>query len=248
MPDLSPEAQALVRTGRRAYRPSEADRERVLEALRGRFGDAVALGAAAPRSSVASGPVKAIRGVLSHWKTVGVAAFAGGSVLLALRMEYGHVSSLPRAPVAATVVTTAASDLLPSNTDAPPEVSTRTAEAPAPPANEAKPAPIVEARPVPARRAHDGLSDEIAILSRAETELHGGRPESALKALDEHERRFPNGVLTEERTAARIQALCALGRTAEADAQFARLARISPHSAHEERARQACRETAPLAP
>jgi hypothetical protein len=170
---------------------------------------------------------------------MGVVAFAGAGVLFALYKESGQGSSLPRASGVATVVTAPASDLLPSDTDVPPEVSSRAEEAPAP-------APV-PARPVPPRRAHDGLSDEIAILSRAETELHSGRPESALKALDEHERRFPNGVLAEERTAARVQALCALGRTAEADAELARLARISPHSAHEERARQACRET-PLAP
>jgi hypothetical protein len=86
----------------------------------------------------------------------------------------------------------------------------------------------------------DALSEEVAILSRAETDLYGGRAESALKALDEHERRFGHGVLEEERTAARIQALCALGRTAEADTELARLARISPKSPHAEHSRQAC--------
>jgi hypothetical protein len=88
----------------------------------------------------------------------------------------------------------------------------------------------------------DGLSEEVAIMSRAESDLHGGRPESALKALGEHERKFGNGVLAEERTAARIQALCALGRTAEADAQLARLIRTAPNSPHTERARQACQK------
>ena len=79
-------------------------------------------------------------------------------------------------------------------------------------------------------------------MSRAETDLHGGRPESALKALAEHERKFGNGVLAEERAAARIQALCALGRTAEADAQLARLTRSAPNSPHTERALQACQK------
>jgi hypothetical protein len=168
---------------------------------------------------------------------MGLAVFAGGSLLFALRFEHGHASSLPRAPSTGIVVGAATSDLLPSNENVPPpEVSTRTEEK------------LVEVRSVLPRHTHDGLSDEVAILSRAETDLHSGRPENALRALDEHERRFPNGVLTEERTAARIQALCAIGRAAEADAQLARLARISPHSAHEERARQACRETAPPAP
>ena len=109
-------------------------------------------------------------------------------------------------------------------------------ESVAPPARQPNPA-----RPALSRRVRDGLSEEVAILSRAETDLYGGRAESALLALDEHERRFGHGVLEEERTAARIQALCALGRTAEADTELARLVRISPNSPHAKRSRQACR-------
>ena len=62
-------------------------------------------------------------------------------------------------------------------------------------------------------------------------------PARLSRLLNEHERRFGNGLLAEERIAARIQALCALGRTTEADAQ---LARLSPKSLHGEPARQAC--------
>jgi hypothetical protein len=86
----------------------------------------------------------------------------------------------------------------------------------------------------------DRLAQEVAILSRAGTELHSGRAAAALRALDEHQKKFPAGLLTQERTAARIQALCALGRMTEADAELARLARSSPESPHEARARQAC--------
>jgi len=93
-------------------------------------------------------------------------------------------------------------------------------------------------------RARDGLAEEVALLSRAETELHAGRPAKALVALAEHQRKFPRGALAEERTAARIQALCALGRNDEANAQLRQLLHISPNSPQEGRARQACR-TAP---
>jgi hypothetical protein len=65
---------------------------------------------------------------------------------------------------------------------------------------------------IPAKRATDRLAQEVAILSRATSELHAGRPANALKAIDEHARKFPNGLLVEERRAARTQALCALGR------------------------------------
>ena len=91
-------------------------------------------------------------------------------------------------------------------------------------------------------RSRDGLAEEVVLLSRAQTELRAGRPANALLALNEHQRKFPRGTLAEERTAARIQALCALGRTDEANAQLKQLASISPNSAHQERARQACRK------
>jgi hypothetical protein len=108
--------------------------------------------------------------------------------------------------------------------------------------NPAKSGPAASTREQP--RSRDSLSEEVAILSRAETELHSGRPEAALKTLSEHERRFPRGILKEERIAARIQALCALGRGSEANGL---LARLKPGSLHGETSRQACAPTTPPA-
>jgi hypothetical protein len=84
------------------------------------------------------------------------------------------------------------------------------------------------------------LAQEVAILSRATKYLEAGRPTDALRALAEHQRKFPNGVLTEERYAARVQALCTLGRPEEAAAELARLARMAPESPQLSRARQSC--------
>jgi hypothetical protein len=67
-------------------------------------------------------------------------------------------------------------------------------------------------------RAASTLIEEAALLQRAERALTGHEPHAALAALDEHERRFPAGVLREERQAARVLTLCELGRTAEARA------------------------------
>jgi hypothetical protein len=100
-------------------------------------------------------------------------------------------------------------------------------------------APTEKRSSAPSRSA-DSLAQEVAILSRAGSELHAGRPAAALQALDEHRRRFPGGVLAQERTAARIQALCALGRKTEAESELGRLARTSPNSPLEARARKAC--------
>ena len=93
------------------------------------------------------------------------------------------------------------------------------------------------ARPVGSHHVRDRLAQEVALLSRAQAALRSGKPAVALEALNEHERKFGNGLLAEERMAARAQALCALGRNAEADAQ---LAQLSPNSLHGQSARQAC--------
>jgi hypothetical protein len=120
-----------------------------------------------------------------------------------------------------------------------PEASATISPAPASaPAGSASAA--VEPRTAPARPS-DRLAEEVAILSRAETELHAGRYASALRILDEHQRRFPHGTLTEERIAARIHALCGLGRVSEARAE---MARVAPGSLHAGSARAACASSA----
>jgi outer membrane protein assembly factor BamD (BamD/ComL family) len=93
--------------------------------------------------------------------------------------------------------------------------------------------------------APDSLPEEVRLLSKAEQQLSAGRADDALRTLGEHERRFPGGVLAEERLAARVQALCALGRLAEARADLARLAHAYPQSAHLDRARKFCGIDAP---
>jgi hypothetical protein len=224
---LSPEAQELVSAVKQAYQPSDADRARVLDALRGRLGDAAVLG---------DGMVQAAMGVRRFWSAAsaltvaGLVALGGGALWLALRA--GPSTQAPPRTESPTVTPVTLPSAMEATDSVPSESPPESVE---PPVTQ----PSV-ARSNPSRRVRDGLSEEVAIMSRAETDLHGGRPESALKALAEHERKFGNGVLAEERTAARIQALCALGRTAEADAQLARLTRIAPNSPHTERARQAC--------
>jgi hypothetical protein len=80
--------------------------------------------------------------------------------------------------------------------------------------------------------ASDRLKEEVAILSRAESERHARRFASALNLLEEHRRKFPRGSLSQERMAARIRVLCGLGRVTEAEAELAALKRASPSSLH----------------
>lgn len=73
-------------------------------------------------------------------------------------------------------------------------------------------APVQEARPP----AGLSLDDEVALVRRASDLLRAGDPMRALSALVEHARLFPAGKLVTMRQAARVQALCDLGRREQA--------------------------------
>jgi hypothetical protein len=229
--DLGLEAQALIRTGRSALRPTAADRERVAEALR-------ALIEAA--GGAQNAPATAIAQARSWgWSSLSalVAAIGVGGLFVAGAFGTFGLQQSPRTPAVTTATTVASPDVGPARTPATPEVSV-----PPPPSLES--APVVAERivsertPTRGRKVRsDRLAEEVEILSRAATELHRGQLTSALGVLEEHARKFPRGALTQERRAAQIQALCGLGRVSEADAE---LARLSPGSLHEGSARAAC--------
>jgi hypothetical protein len=218
MSRLTPKAEKLVRAGRAALRPSDADRARIFQALLPQVGGNPGIdGGNAPAA-----PPAAATPILVKTVTVLVGlVVVGGGLFFALR---------PAPPSAKTAV-------------APP---TPPVAAPVP-VDDARqgpeflvPQPPFVKKPTVGSRASDSLAQEVAILSRASADLHAGRPVAALAALAEHQRRFPTGVLALERSAARVQALCALGRTKEARVELARLSRTAPSSPHEARARKAC--------
>jgi hypothetical protein len=235
MSDLSVGGKALVEAGRQADRPSDADRERVLAALRARLGDAAVLATGLERSPLDADRAGASRSNFIKWGWVAPTVLVTGALLFVPRIWRSGEKAVP-APSAsvASVPQAAAVNTAP---EVPAEVPPAALPSLSAAAASSRPADAQKALP----RPRDGLAEEVALLSRAETELHAGRPAKALLALAEHQRKFPRGALAEERTAARIQALCALGRNDEANAQLKQLLHISPKSAHEERARQACR-------
>jgi hypothetical protein len=63
--------------------------------------------------------------------------------------------------------------------------------------------------------------------------------------LDEQGQRFARGVLGQERTVTRIQALCALGRRGEAQSLAVALQRGSPRSPHLATIRGSCARLEP---
>lgn len=62
----------------------------------------------------------------------------------------------------------------------------------------------------------------------------------ALEAIDAHAQRFPHGSMTLERQAARVFALCELGRVREASVAKAKFLADHPQSPEAERVRNSC--------
>ena len=72
---------------------------------------------------------------------------------------------------------------------------------------------------------------EAAILLQARRALRLD-PAQALRWIREHEKRFPNGSLSQEREVLAVEVLRALGRSAEADARLTRFRERYPESIH----------------
>jgi hypothetical protein len=214
MSELSPRARQVLQSS--VKRATLADRERIQNALRGKLG-ATTL-AAADGGGVA--PARA------RWRFVSSAivgvGLIGGAVFFTARHE--PEGAVTARPAAASVVT--------SDSVTPVALPVESGAVSVLPAAVAPELPAPSARPAP-----DRLAQEVAFLERATSALHAGRAGAALKILDEYQRKFPNGMLGLERSAARAQALCSLGRRSEAQADLARLPAQSPGVA---RAKQVC--------
>lgn len=98
--------------------------------------------------------------------------------------------------------------------------------------------PAVEPAPVPS----DTLAEENRLLGRARAALIAESPEQALTLLREHARRFPDGVLAQERQALRAVALCEAGHEGEGTKAARAFLRAHPQAALARRVRSACPE------
>ena len=223
MSTLSLKGRDLVRAGRRAFHPTDADRERLLGTLRSQLGDS-SLPPDMGSMATAAAAGRSIWPLISA-VVVGI-GIVGGALSFALRSGTER-DNPPVTNVAQVAAAQQANDPV-----APPTAELATSPAATAPAAD-PPAPPAAA----AHRPQDRLADEVAILSRATRDLRAGRPAEALKALDEYRHKFPKGLLSEEQRAARAQALCALGRFDEANEKIAGLA---PHSPLAVQAKQFC--------
>jgi len=218
---LNSKAEELVRAGRAALRPTDVDRERVFQALQSQLG-----GNPGPEGieRLSTAPAKASVTITKLAAAMVGMGVAGAGMFVMLQTKVPPASSAATAAVTLDAVPQEPVNQMPES--APSVV--RQGE------------PPDEKRAPAATRAADSLAKEVAMLSQASADLHAGRPAAALTVLDEHQRKFPHGGLVQERTSARIQALCALGRMTEAQTELARFARTSPNSPHLARAHKAC--------
>ncbi len=235
MGDLIPDAATLIRSGRGALRPDASDRARVLESLRRTLGEGALL--EGPHGAPPGGGSVAAARSFSRWGKLlgGLSVLAvGAGIMVAPRLwttapaqQRPAPAALPEAPLDTAASATLALSREDERASEPQGVSHTSS------------APRLRSHAV-AATASDALTEEVRLLSKAERQLSDGLGDDALKTLGEHERRFPKGALAEERMAARVEALCALGRVAEARVDLSKLSRAFPRSAHLDGARRFC--------
>jgi TolA-binding protein len=143
----------------------------------------------------------------------------------------------PIVAVSETSVDVHALPLASANTVEPVAIPAPVVRTPPPPrTTSATPAPL----DAPAKPAADSIAEEAALLRAANAALTSGDATTALARLDEHAARYPNGALTQERQAARVFALCAGGRAAEARAAASSFVAANPRSPHVAQVRRSC--------
>jgi hypothetical protein len=91
---------------------------------------------------------------------------------------------------------------------------------------------VGDATPRSEPRKASSLIEETEMLRKAQDSMAAGDAAAALARLDELGTRHPDGVLREERMAARVAALCAAGRKDEAQREAARFLAETPRSIH----------------
>jgi len=191
-----------------------------------------------PRSS-SRAPLlrRRVAGVALTFALGAAAGVVGSSAVffaISSKSERPLPSSVPPKKSPSARLSTAASALPEVNTAPEPALDDRAAPA-RPAARESVQVPArnqgAEPSPESSSRAAVGSRDEFALLARAQAAL-APNPGLALALASDHERKFPNGALVQERELVAIGALLRLGRRAEASARAARFHRQFPTSVH----------------
>jgi hypothetical protein len=209
LPPLDDDVQNLLEGARRGIKAPPEARRRLWSAL-----DVAALAGTGAGSAAVAKVTRAAW--LARWAPVAasfvVGGVVGGTLVFALRPPR-IMEGPPR------VILVAAS--------AEPQAPTATASIAAPSAS------VPRAVPTSSEVAVEtgGIKAERALLDRARLSLEQGDGAAALRTAQEHEQRFPGGVLAQEREAIAIRALLLLGQTKDARDRLARFRARYPGSA-----------------
>ncbi len=264
---LNPNDRALLEAGREGLEPSLDDRKRLRGAIAAQIGIAATISAASAGATatsaaaatvatagagVASGSGGAAAGTAVVAVVKGLAALvllAGAGALGYRAMhspapatEVAHAQTAVAAPPSAIVppivntVEMPAPNVVPAEIASAPVVATSAMST----ASSVVRAPSPSAKSSPAEAPVGTLSQETHLVADARAAMRSGDASRALTLLEEHARRFPGGVLSEEREAERVAALCAAGRGDEARMRAARFSRDYPRSALGAKVRAAC--------
>lgn len=217
---------------------------------------AAATGVAAPTAAIATaGTGAALVGKIVA--VVAVVAAVGGGTTAVVHYANRGAPSAP-APVASAVTTGVARPApapRPQPAPAVPTAAPETTAAPVPetparsdgPRAPVPPAVVPTAAPAPTAAAAStssitpsSLDAEIALVRDARAALRGGDAARSVALLDEHDRRFPGGALSEDCAAERVYALCALGNVDAAHAAASRFLADHPFSPHAAAVRTSC--------
>ncbi len=209
MSELGPQARALLDAARSGASPTPADAAR----LWGRVSDSLANGAASGATATA-GIGSKIAMALAIIATIG-----GGALLLAparststLTFAAPRVSEPPIAPplTRAPPPTIEEQPALPLTTVPVEQLPRVPVPRIAPIRAVASVATVTAGASASASPASDDA--DVTMVRAAYVALRSGDAARALSLVDEHARRHPRSVLSEERDATRVLALCALGR------------------------------------
>jgi hypothetical protein len=235
MSDLKPSTRALLELGRSGDDPAEARIGQNRRMLAKRLGVA-ALGA----SAVAGSTSKATAAVFASTGAAAKAALLCGVVVVSALATWKVVQPSPRPQSApAAVVLHGTPPPIPAPAAAKPLASDEAA------AQVESAAPVSRATPSSRALVARSIKEELELVRAAQQALNRGEPEAALALLAQHARKFPSGVLFEDREASRVFALCRLGNVAGARAAADAFIRRAPRSPFLDRVRAACRQAAP---
>ena len=247
MNELGPDAREILRQGRLGDEPNAADRARIKKALTASIVAGTASIAAEQSAQAAAAGKAATSLTLASvsWKIILSITFVAAIATSVLpknepkTLQSISTKSWPTYPEAVEPAKT------PQKTPEPETLSPAPARVLAKPQPQApSPVPITSTSEPQTTEPNDTLLAETERLREAHGALQGGDPEKALRLLDEQTAEAEGQKLKEERAAARVLALCKLGRVSEAQAEATRFLQASPRSPLADRVRKAC-PTAP---